>query len=245
MVQVVGGFMKYNIIYEDNHLLIIDKEAGLLSQADNSLELDVLTHYKKYLKDKYQKPGNVYLGLVHRLDRNVGGIMVLAKTSKAASRLSEQIRTHQFQKFYLAITKNKPSLGIYQDYLIKNEKNNTSYITNSTNGKLAKLEVLKVFQKQDLYCSLIALFTGRHHQIRVQLSSRQTPLYGDLKYNPNAKKDQQIGLYACGLSFLHPVSKQQLFINNFSQNYPFNLFQKDQKLILESLNKYHSHVDII
>lgn len=245
MVQVVGGLMKYKIIYEDNHLLIIDKEVGLLSQADDSLELDILTHYKKYLKDEYQKPGNVYLGLVHRLDRNVGGVMVLAKTSKAASRLSEQIRTHQFQKFYLAITETKPAVGIYEDYLVKNEKINKSTITTAAIGKLAKLEVIKTFQKQNLYCSLIALFTGRHHQIRVQLSSRKTPLYGDIKYNQNAKKDQHIGLYACGLIFIHPVTKNPLLISNFSQNYPFNLFQKDQKLILEILSKYHSHVDII
>lgn len=245
MVQVVGGHMKYKVVFEDNHILVINKEVGMLSQADISQVEDVLSYYKEYLKNKYNKPGNVYLGLVHRLDRNVGGLMVLAKTSKAASRLSEQVRTHKLKKYYLAITTNQPSIGYYKDYLYKNNNENKSYISNKNQGKLAELEVIDYIQTNNFYCSLIALFTGRHHQIRVQFASRKTPLYGDLKYNKDTKKDQQIALYACGLSFYHPITKAQLFFNSFSNNYPFNLFEKNQLSLINSLNKYHNHVDTI
>ena len=168
---------------------------------------------KKYLKEKYNKPGNVYLGLVHRLDRPVGGIMVFAKTSKAAARLTESIKKHEFQKRYLAVVEGilKEKKGNLIDYIEKDNKNN-SIITSKNKGKYAELkyEVLKEKEKYTLVD--ILLITGRHHQIRIQFKNRNHPLYGDQRYGRQDKK--QIALYAYQLEFIHPVKKEKMVFKN-------------------------------
>lgn len=214
-----------NIIYEDNHLLVVEKKPNVLVQADNTNDLDLLTILKQYLKEKYNKPGNVYLGLVHRLDRPVGGVMVFAKTSKAASRLSEQVRTHQIKKEYQAVlcgkAKEKDNL---QDYLLKDEK--TNMVKVNKNGKFAELDYQLIKYCDNLSLVKINLKTGRSHQIRVQFSSRHLPLWGDQRYNKNAKVGEQIALYATGLSFCHPVTKEFLsFKINTPDEYPWNMFK--------------------
>ena len=201
------GKVMINILYEDNHLLVAEKKVGVLSQSDGSSTPDMLTILKKYLKDKYNKPGNVYLGLVHRLDKNVGGVMVFAKTSKAARRLSEQIRNREFKKTYLAICKGViNSDGRYQDYLKREEYR--SVVSNSKDGKIAILsyEVIKVKNNNTLL--KINLETGRHHQIRVQFSYHNHPLLGDEKYGSKGK--YPLALYAYKLEFYHPTTKEML-----------------------------------
>lgn len=196
-----------NIIYEDNHLLVVEKPVNIPVQEDSSRDADLLTLLKNYLKEKYHKPGNVYLGLVHRLDRPVGGLMVFAKTSKAASRLSEQVRTHKFQKIYYAVVEGKVEAnGHFVDYLLKDSKTNTVYI--DSRGKEAVLDYELVKHVKEYSLVRITLKTGRSHQIRVQFSSRGYPLYGDQRYNKNAKIGEQIALFAKELSFYHPTTKE-------------------------------------
>ena len=174
-----------NVIYESNHVIVVEKPANIPSQADKTGDIDMLQLVKDYLKEKYHKPGNVYIGLVHRLDRPVGGIMCFAKTSKAAARLSEAIRQNQVEKIYLAVVDGKleTEKGIMEDYLLKNEKNNVSQVVKegTQNAKLAKLsyEVLNYREDNNISLVKIKLETGRHHQIRVQFSSRGHSLYGD------------------------------------------------------------------
>ena len=198
---------KLRVLYEDNHVIVVVKEKNVLSQADNTHDIDMLTIIKKYLKEKYNKPGNVYLGLIHRLDRPTGGIMVFAKTSKAASRLSEQIRLNLFTKKYLAIVSGyfDEKTGVFEDYILKKE-DNSSVISNL--GKYAKLEYEVLKEKSNLSLVNILLHTGRHHQIRVQFASRNHPLYGDQRYGKSSKK--QLALFAYYLSFNHPVTKEKL-----------------------------------
>lgn len=195
------------ILYEDNHIIVVVKPFNILSQSDDTKDIDMLTLIKSYLKEKYNKPGNVYLGLIHRLDRPTGGIMVFAKTSKAASRLSEQIRLNLFIKKYLAIVSGyfDEKTGVFEDYILKKE-DNSSII--SKDGKYAKLEYEVLKEKNDLSLVSILLHTGRHHQIRVQFASRNHPLYGDQRYGKSSKK--QLALFAYYLSFNHPVTKEKL-----------------------------------
>ena len=195
---------------------------------DSSNDSDLLSKLKEYLKIKYNKPGQVYLGLIHRLDRPVEGIMVFAKTSKAASRLSEQVRNNQLNKTYYAVVENNPQKnGTFTDYITKNEKNNTSYITNEKNGKKAILEYTLINKKDNLNLVKINLITGRHHQIRVQFSHHGYPLYWDHKYNKKFINDNQtnIALIAKKLSFYHPTTKELLtFEIDLPKKYPYNLF---------------------
>ena len=195
------------ILYEDNHIIVVVKPFNILSQSDDTKDIDMLTLIKSYLKEKYNKPGNVYLGLIHRLDRPTGGIMVFAKTSKAASRLSEQIRLNLFTKKYLAIVSGyfDEKTGVFEDYILKKE-DNSSVISNL--GKYAKLEYEVLKEKSNLSLVNIILHTGRHHQIRVQFASRNHPLYGDQRYGKSSKK--QLALFAYYLSFNHPVTKEKL-----------------------------------
>lgn len=221
------GSAMIDIVFEDNHLLVVDKPANMLVQADETNDIDLLTLLKKDLKKRYHKLGNVYLGLVHRLDRPVGGIMVFAKTSKAASRLSEQVRNHQFQKRYCAIVEGtfKEKEGTLIDYLKKDEKQNKVFV--DPLGKKAILNY-KVLESREHYNLVdIDLKTGRSHQIRVQFSSRGYPLYGDQKYNHNSKTGEQIALYAYELSFFHPITKEKMsFRGNRPRLYPWNMFKK-------------------
>lgn len=203
------------IIYEDNHIIVVEKPVNVPSQSDKTGDKDLLTMIKEYLKEKYHKKGEAYLGLVHRLDRPVGGVMVYAKTSKAAARLSEQIRQKQFTKKYLVIVDGKmeQKQGILENYLWKNERTNTSKVVEegTKNSKYAKLkyEVLKYVPETNLSVLKITLETGRHHQIRVQLSHAGHSIYGDQKYGSRGK-GKQIALWAYELSFIHPITKEKL-----------------------------------
>ena len=218
------GKVMINIIYEDNHLLVVEKPINVPVQADKSGDEDLLSMLKKYLKEKYNKPGDVYLGLVHRLDRPVGGVMVFAKTSKAASRLSKQIQKHEFKKIYMAVTQGKVSEnGVFKDKLKKDEKTNITTV--SEDGKEAELSYNLVGFLNNLSLVRISLKTGRSHQIRVQFASRKIPLYGDQKYNPNAVKDQ-IALFASKIEFKHPITKEVMsFELPLPERYPFTLFK--------------------
>ena len=218
------GNVMINIIYEDNHLLVVEKKPNILVQADDTKDIDLLTLLKDYLKEKYNKPGNVYLGLVHRLDRPVGGIMVFAKTSKCASRLSEQVRTHKFEKIYYAVLCGKSkSRDELVDKLEKDTK--TNMVKVSGNGKEAILNYELIDYRENMSLVKIKLKTGRSHQIRVQFSSRDLPLYGDQRYNKNANVGEQIALFAKSLSFYHPVTKEKLtFELDLPSRYPWNIF---------------------
>ena len=217
---------KINIIYEDNHLLVIEKPINIPVQKDNTNNIDLITMLKDYRKKNENKPGEAYLGLVHRLDRPVGGIMVFAKTSKAASRLSDQIRTNTFHKTYLAVIQGViPKEGVFEDYLVKNEKENISYVTSKEKGKYSKLEYKLLNTKDNLSLVRINLITGRSHQIRVQFSSRNHPLIGDSKYGDNPN-NISIALYAESITFNHPTTKEKLtFTLNKPNRYPFNIFK--------------------
>lgn len=217
---------KLNIIYEDNHLLVVEKTSNIPVQEDSSKDIDMLTLLKDYRKINENKPGEAFIGLIHRLDRPVSGIMVFAKTSKAASRLSDQIRQNTFHKTYLAVVEGSlPSHGKFEDYLIKNEKENKSYVTTKEKGKYSCLEYQVLSTKDNMSLVEINLITGRSHQIRVQFSSRNHPLIGDSKYghNPN---NIDIALFAKSITFNHPTTKEELtFTLNIPNKYPFNLFK--------------------
>ena len=215
---------KINIIYEDNHLLVVEKPINIPTQKDNSNDIDLLAILKQYRKEKEQKKGNVYLGLVHRLDRPVGGIMVFAKTSKAASRLTKQIQNNEFHKTYYATVLGKvKDKDTYKDYLIKDKRKNITTTTNSKEGKLAILNYELIAYKNNLSLVKINLITGRSHQIRVQFSSRNHPLIGDQKYS-NTKKIP-IALFAKEISFYHPITKEEVtFKLPLPKRYPFDLF---------------------
>lgn len=209
------------ILYEDNHIIVVVKEPGIPTQEDKTGDKDMLTIVKEYIKVKYNKPGNVYLGLVHRLDRMVGGVMVFAKTSKAASRISEYIRQKNVKKRYLAVvngtlpvTDKKVEL---RNYLVKNERLNMSRVVDSTTkgSKEAILEykVLKNFTYNGKDYSLVDvdLHTGRHHQIRLQFANIGHPLYGDIKYGQKVNKvGQNLALFSYYLSFFHPTKDEYL-----------------------------------
>ena len=218
------GFLMINVIYEDNHLLVVEKPINIPVQEDESKDEDLLNILKKYLKEKYNKPGNVYLGLVHRLDRPVGGVMVFAKTSKAASRLSDQVRTHKFEKKYYAVVEGHATGGKLVDKLYKDTKTNTTIVDDRGKESILNYELVKY--KDNMSLVDISLETGRSHQIRVQFSSRKLPLFGDQRYNKNAKVGEQIALFAYYLSFVHPVTKEKMeFRLDLPKRYPWNLFE--------------------
>lgn len=198
------------VLYEDNHIIVVVKPQNVLSQEDSTKDLDMLNIVKNYIKEKYNKPGNVFVGLVHRLDRMTSGVMVFAKTSKGASRLNEQIRNNQFEKRYLAIVEGiTPSKGTLINYLYKNEDLVKSFVTNDTNkGKRSELRFETQKEGKNRSLVEVLLITGRHHQIRVQFSHIGHPLEGDTLYG--AKEEKPICLHAYYLSFFHPITKEKL-----------------------------------
>ncbi|MEG2600928.1 MAG: RNA pseudouridine synthase [Bacilli bacterium] len=212
-----------NVLYEDNHIIVVVKKPNVPVCEDESKDKDLLTITKEYIKTKYNKPGNVFLGLVHRLDRPVGGIMVFARTSKAASRLSNQIREDKFNKIYHAVVVGKVNTKEeYKDFLLKDPKTNISVV--DPNGKLSILNYELMSYKNEMSLVKVYLKTGRSHQIRVQFSSHNHPLYGDQKYNKNTPKDN-IALFASSLSFYHPITNELLeFKQELPNKYPFNIF---------------------
>lgn len=203
---------KLNVLYEDNHLIVVEKKPNVLSQSDVTGDMDLLTMVKSYVKKKYDKPGNVYIGLVHRLDRPVGGVMVFARTSKAAKRLNEQIKNHEFNKTYVAVLDGilKKEKDELVNYLYKDEKTGISKVVDKgfTGGKLSKLnyEVIGYYKNNTIV--KVNLITGRHHQIRLQFKALGYPLYGDQLYGK--ENNEQIRLYAYLLGFNHPVTKERL-----------------------------------
>lgn len=207
---------KIEVLYEDNHVIVVYKPANILSQSDATGDKDMLTLVKEYIKEKYHKPGNVYVGLVHRLDRPVQGVMVFAKTSKAASRLTKQIQNHEFQKQYLAIVNGylAEKSGEFCDYLEKLENGNT-VITDEKHGKKSILRYEVLEEKRYMSLVNVHLLTGRHHQIRVQFASRGYPLVGDQRYG-NVDKEQ-ICLCSYFLSFLHPITKERLTFKRYPE----------------------------
>lgn len=194
------------ILYEDNHLLIAVKPPNTPSQGDPSGDADMLTLLKAYIKEKYQKPGEVYLGLVHRLDRPAGGVMAFARTSKAAARLSAQFAGHGAKKRYLAALCGEGIGGEFSDY-IRKEANGTSSLCSqgAPDAKAARLSYTPLASSNGLTLADVALYTGRHHQIRVQMAGHGLPLWGDQRYNPAAKPGQQLALWAYSLTIEHPT----------------------------------------
>ena len=219
------------VIYEDNHLLVVEKPVNILSQGDDTNDKDMVNLLKQYIKEKYNKPGNVFIGLVHRLDRPVGGVMVFAKTSKAASRLSDQIRNKTFKKTYRAVihgTMDKEE-SILKDYLYKNKKTNMVSVVNKNHkeAKNAELSYKTLDTKNRLSLVQIDLKTGRPHQIRVQFSSRKHPLFGDQRYGQDVNKvGQQISLWSYKIEIQHPTTKEKMeFICEPPKEYPWNTFK--------------------
>lgn len=219
------------VLYEDNHIIVCEKQPGVLSQADDTNDPDMLGIIKNDIKKRYNKPGNVYLGLVHRLDRMVGGVMVFAKTSKAASRLSEQIRQKLFEKTYLAIVKGvlPSNRGTLRDYLVKDERQNIVKVVQENDlkrypqAKLAVLDYEVIKYKGGLSALKINLHTGRPHQIRVQLSNIGCPILGDAKYC--GIKNESISLWAYSLKFIHPTLKNELVFQSYPPDvFPWSLF---------------------
>ncbi len=200
------------ILYEDNHLIAINKRSGDLVQGDKTGDTALPEIIKDYIKNKYSKPGDAYLGVVHRLDRPTTGVVVFAKTSKALSRMNELFKSRETQKIYWAIIKNKinPESGILEHYLKRNTRNNTSkaYIKEIPKSKLARLSYITISEMSNYSALQIILETGRHHQIRAQLAAMGAPIKGDLKYGfDRSNPDGSISLHARSLSFVHPVSK--------------------------------------
>lgn len=205
--------MEVPVLYEDNHILVVVKPVNMPSQQDESNDPDLLSVLKEDLKVRYQKPGNVYLGLVHRLDRPVGGVMVFAKTSKAASRLADAVRTRKLDKTYLAVVHGtpKPTAGRLVHYLLKDSSTNTvSSVPKAKAGAKEAILDYKVIGPSELLSLVeIRLLTGRSHQIRVQMSTEGHPLYGDQRYGHGRNRPgQQIALWSSSLSFEHPVKRE-------------------------------------
>lgn len=220
------------IVFEDNQILVAIKPPGILSQADGGPAEDMLTLLKDDIKIRFQKPGAVYLGLLHRLDQPVGGLMVFARTSKAASRISAQIREHQLVKTYLAVVRGQPlhPQDDLQDYLLKDPVSRNVNVVSASQGQDARLSYQVLQSRPDLDLSLLSiqLKTGRSHQIRVQLASRGWPIVGDQRYGPKSGERLDIALFAGCLGFEHPVSKQWVeFAAQPPNVYPWNLFEPD------------------
>ena len=205
------------ILFEDNHIIIVNKKTGDLVQGDKTGDAPLSDILKTYIKDKYNKPGNVYLGVVHRLDRPTTGIVIFAKTSKALERLNEMLRKKEINKTYWAVVKNKPSKNAdtLVNFLKKNPKNNKATVYNKEAAETKKAILhYKLIKTLDNYHLLeIDLETGRHHQIRAQLSNINCPIKGDLKYGfDRSNKDAGIHLHARKINFIHPVSKETITI---------------------------------
>jgi 23S rRNA pseudouridine1911/1915/1917 synthase len=205
------------VLFEDNHVLIINKRPSDIVQGDKTGDTCLVDIAKNYIKEKYNKPGDVFLGLVHRIDRPVSGAVIFARTSKALARLNEMLKNHEIKKTYWAVVKNKPQQneGKLTDYLLKNEKQNKSYVVEETKKGALKAELsYKVACHSDNYHLLeIELITGRHHQIRAQLANMGCPVKGDLKYGfDRSNKDASIHLHSRKIEMLHPVKKESMVI---------------------------------
>ncbi|RZJ31581.1 MAG: RluA family pseudouridine synthase [Flavobacterium sp.] len=216
-MKVLSDKSNLQILHEDNHIIVVNKRVGDIVQGDKTGDKPLSDIVKEYIKDKYNKPGEVFLGVVHRLDRPTTGIVVFARTSKALTRLNELFKNRETQKTYWAIVKNKPEKpeGELIHYLFRNEKNNTSkaHLKEVPNSKIAKLDYKIIASLSNYYALEINLHTGRHHQIRAQLAAIGCPIKGDLKYgSERSNPDGGISLHARRLVFIHPVTKENLEI---------------------------------
>lgn len=201
------------VVYEDNHIIVVNKTASEIVQADKTGDTPLSETVKQYLKEKYQKPGNVFIGVTHRLDRPVSGLVIFAKTSKALTRLNEMFRTNAVKKTYWAVVKNAPKEpeGELVHFLVRNEKQNKSYAYEKEvpNSKKAVLDYRLIARSDHYYLLEVDLKTGRHHQIRCQLAKMGCPIKGDLKYGAQrSNSDGSICLHARRVRFVHPVSKE-------------------------------------
>lgn len=213
MIKTKEEYLKeLNVLYEDNHLLIVEKFKDVLSQKDETNDLDMTEIIKEYIKVKYNKPGNVYLGLIHRLDRRVGGVMVFAKTSKSASRLSEDIRNHDFEKYYLVKVKGTITKdGSINIKLLKDEKTRLAIVDNKGKDSILNYKVYK--NEIDYTYLIVELITGRYNQIRASFAHIGYPIVNDFKYDKTIKANKDdLGLWCYKISLNHPVTKEKLTI---------------------------------
>jgi len=222
---------KLNVLYEDNHIIVVVKPQNIPSQEDESKDKDLLTMVKEYIKVKENKPGNVFVGLIHRLDRPTGGVMVFAKTSKAASRLSEQVRNRTIKKKYLAVVLGKPREKVAKliNYLHKNARTNTVQVVPelTTGAKRAELEYNVLESKEKVSLIEVDLLTGISHQIRVQMKTIGCPIYGDVKYGGDKlAKGHNLALWAYELKFIHPTTKDNMTFKVYPPEdiTPWNVF---------------------
>ncbi len=226
------------ILHEDNHIIVVLKPQNVPSCEDQSKEKDLLSMIKEYIKVKYNKQGNVYLGLVHRLDRPTGGVMVFAKSSKAASRLSEQMKNGDFEKRYYAVLCGVPhdKKAVLRNYLKKNAVNNMVYVCTPTesNAKYAELDYSVLSENNGLSLVDVRLHTGRSHQIRVQMNHIGCPVYGDMRYGGEKAKKGYLALWAYYLSFSHPISKERLVfrVEPPKDNKPWDIFPVEQAVTI-------------
>ncbi len=223
-----------NVVYEDNHIIVVLKPQNIPTQEDESHDKDLLTMVKEYIKVKENKPGNVFVGLVHRLDRPTGGIMVFAKTSKAASRLTQEMHTGDFKKRYLTVVVGKPreKRAKLVNYLLKNARTNTVQVVPelTTNAKRAELDYVVLDEKEKVSLLDVNLATGRSHQIRVQLKNIGCPVYGDVKYGGDKlAKGHNLALWAYELKFVHPTTKENMTFKCYPPEdiTPWNVFNLD------------------
>lgn len=221
------------ILYEDNHVVVVIKPRNMLSQGDNTGDDDLLNWVKNYIKEKYEKPGDAYIGLVHRMDRPVGGLLVFARTSKAASRLTEQVKEHDLNRQYVCVVEgDTPDRFTLTDYLVKDEETNMVKVIPTylkVQGKEAVLHGRTIARRDGMSLVAIQLETGRAHQIRVQMQNAGHPLWGDHRYG-NGKKGEQIALWGMRLTFAHPTTKEQmLFIAPAPNEKPWLTFERELK----------------
>lgn len=224
------------VLYEDNHVIVVLKPQNIPCCEDSSKDKDLLTVVKEHVKVRENKPGNVYIGLVHRLDRVTGGVMVFAKSSKAASRLSEQMREGDFEKKYMAILAKAPEekRKVLTHYIKKNPVNNMVYVCPQTveGAKFCELEYIVLQEQKGLALTKVILHTGRTHQIRVQMSAIGCPLFGDMRYGGENAQKGYLALWATSLAFTHPVSKERLVfkIEPPKENSPWSLFDVQKEI---------------
>lgn len=235
MTQSTGTLPDIAILYEDNHLMVVNKPVNLLSQQDHTGDPDLVTLCKAYLKKKHDKPGNIYVGLIHRLDRPVGGTMVLAKTSKAASRLSEQVRKREIRKRYLLVAHGKtPPNGVLVHHLLKNPETNRVEVLNREIKKSLRAELSYLREAylpdRDLSLVMVNLITGRPHQIRVQFSFEGHSIFGDFKYGKPDKVLKEPALFALSIRFSHPISGKSISFNCAPpRTRPWNYFKQTEQ----------------
>lgn len=230
----MGRNKMIEVLYEDNHIIVVKKPVGMESQSASSFEPDMVSEIKKHIHNLYPDKGEPYVGVIHRLDKPVGGVMVYAKTKKAANSLSEQVREGKMRKMYMAVVcgRTVDNVENFVDYLLKDNRKNMSKIvekgiTGAKRGELRYRTVDKIEEPEPLSLVEIELFTGRHHQIRVQFAGHGLPLWGDNRYNPAFAGRGSVALWACRLSFDHPVTGKPMTFFSEPEGSAFTFFQKN------------------